>query len=134
MRASRAAGSRHWVVRALDSGGAYRFVQLAVVLTLVIGMVSAWKQRVLAECLAGYNDRVSQIQAVQRDAAEKDRAALDELVFAIQASWSMPREQGRPTMRAAFDKYVANRTFTNQQRLNNPPPPPPAESCRNVIL
>lgn len=104
-------------------------LKFIVILTLVFGVYSYKGYRDLATCVAKYNNQQAANSKALRDAADKDRVALDEYVFALDGLRKLPPAEAQAKARAAFDRFVQTRRETNEAREKNPPPPPPSEQC-----
>lgn len=107
-----------------------RLIQIAVLVSLVVGVTAAVQHRALANCLAAYNDRSAKAAAARNLSAEADRVALDNLFFAIDDAQRLPPDVAKARLQDAFNAYVASRRTSDKNRRENPLPSPPAEVCR----
>lgn len=104
-------------------------VRFLVLVTLVFNVYMYTGYRDLSACVARYNNQQAANSQALRSAAERERVALDDYLFAVDEIRKLPPAEARAKAEAAFNNFVQTRREANEAREKNPPPPPPSEQC-----
>lgn len=113
----------------LDSEGVTRLFKVVAILSLLASLFVGVQQWRLTACLAEYNEASNANQQLRAGAAAEERAALDELISAIDEARSLPAGQGKAALDIAFDDYRETRARIEGKREVSPIPGPPSQTC-----
>lgn len=113
----------------LDSATATRIMKAIALISLLVGLGVAVKTQQLAQCQAAYAEASNAASRQRNEAAEADRKALDDMVYAIVSAGGRPPAEAGAVVGQALKSYLSARELADKRRAENPLPAPPSTTC-----
>jgi deoxyribodipyrimidine photolyase len=104
-------------------------LKIAVLVSLVVGLVTSARLTSYVHCQARYNQQAALATQARSAAYEQDRQAEDAMWNAFAEASKLPPDQARQKSREAFETFIRLRAEATQRRKDHPLPPPPNETC-----